>query len=80
MSKINNQLIGMAGVYFVASELSRRGFIALPTVRNTVGIDLVVASTDGSFQANLQVKTSFQRVSSPWPVGNNYADFNWKGF
>ena len=31
-------LIGIAGVHYVVSELSRRGLVALPTIRNTAGI------------------------------------------
>ena len=51
-------LIGAAGVHYVVSELSRRGLIALPTIRNTSGIDVIVTGRDGSRHANLQVKTS----------------------
>jgi len=58
VSRIDNALIGAAGVHFVVSELSLRGLIALPTTRNTVGIDVVVVSLDGSLHANLQVKAS----------------------
>lgn len=54
-------LIGAAGVFHVASELSLRGMIALPTIRNTAGFDLIAASRDGLRHANIQVKTSSQR-------------------
>jgi len=53
-----NTLMGIAGVHYVVSELSRRGFIAMPTIRNTAGIDVLVAEPDGSGQAVLQVKTA----------------------
>jgi len=53
----NKTLVGTAGVHFVVSELSLRGLIALPTIRNTAGIDILVSEPDGSGQANLQVKT-----------------------
>lgn len=56
-------LIGAAGVHFVAAELSRRGMIALPTIRNTAGYDLIVTSADGKHHANIQVKTSRSRKS-----------------
>jgi hypothetical protein len=39
--KINSQLAGVSGEYFVAAELSRRGFIASITMRNTRGIDIL---------------------------------------
>lgn len=53
-----NTLTGIAGVHYVVSELSRRSLIAMPTIRNTAGIDVLVAEPDGSGQAVLQVKTS----------------------
>jgi hypothetical protein len=65
--KLPNDLIGIAGVHFVASELTLRGLIALPTIRNTAGIDILVSELDGSCQANLQVKTSLKKVNF-WPT------------
>lgn len=69
--RVQNTLIGIAGVHFVVSELSLRGLIALPTIRNTAGVDVLVASTDASWHANLQVKTSQRKVTF-WPVGMSY--------
>jgi hypothetical protein len=43
-------LIGAAGVHFVCGELSRRGFIALPTIRNTRGIDILAITPKGKLQ------------------------------
>jgi len=60
-------LIGAAGVFHVAAELSLRGMIALPTIRNTAGYDLIVTSHDGSKHANIQVKTSGQYPTF-WPI------------
>lgn len=59
----NTALVGIAGVHYVVSELSRRGLIALPTVRNTAAYDVVVVSPDGRRHAMLQVKASSKRVS-----------------
>ena len=59
----SNALIGIAGVHFVASELSRRGMIALPTVRNTVAYDIVALNVEGTRHANIQVKASSKKVS-----------------
>ena len=56
--QISNNLIGIAGVHYVVSELSRRGLIAMPTIRNTAGIDVLVAEPNGRGQAMLQVKTA----------------------
>ncbi|HEX77102.1 MAG TPA: hypothetical protein G4O03_01625 [Dehalococcoidia bacterium] len=75
-SKVANTLIGIAGVHFVVSELSLRGLIALPTIRNTAGVDVIVASSNGSWHANLQVKTSQRKVTF-WPVSTHYEQ--WRG-
>jgi hypothetical protein len=69
--QLDKSLIGAAGVHFVVSELSLRGLIALPTIRNTAGIDVVVVNYDRTWHANLQVKTSKRKVSF-WPIGSRY--------
>ena len=68
---VAKSLIGAAGVHHVASELSLRGLIALPTIRNTAGIDIVASDPAGTWFANIQVKTSRSRVGF-WPVGKNF--------
>jgi hypothetical protein len=73
---LDKALIGAAGVHFVAAELSLRGLIALPTIRNTAGIDLVVVNKSGTWQANLQVKSSRSKVGF-WPIGKHYE--SWRG-
>jgi len=45
----DTSLIGAAGVHFVVSELSLRGLIALPTIRNTAGVDVVIANKAGTW-------------------------------
>jgi len=62
----NTALIGIAGVHFVVGELSQRGMIALPTIRNTAGFDIIVASADGRKHANIQVKTSSKENPRYW--------------
>ncbi len=54
-------LTGSAGVHFVCAELCMHGLIALPTIRNTKGMDVVVLTQDGTFVANVQVKTLQKR-------------------
>ena len=44
----NTSLIGAAGVHHVVSELSLRGLIALPTIRNTAGVDVIVTNMNGN--------------------------------
>lgn len=55
--KLSKILSGIAGEYFVAAELSRRGFIAAVTLRNTRGADILVSRTDSEKSATIQVKT-----------------------
>lgn len=52
-------LTGIAGEYFVAAELSRRGYIASITLRNTRGIDIQASNADASKSTGIQVKTKF---------------------
>jgi hypothetical protein len=79
MSKLyptkDTALIGAAGVHFVVSVLSLRGLIALPTIRNTVGVDVVVVSGNGNWHANLQVKTSRSKVGF-WPISHKFEAWN----
>jgi len=70
----DTSLIGAAGVHFIVSELSLRGLIALPTIRNTAGVDIVVTNKAGTWQANIQVKSSRSRVGF-WPIGTKYNDW-----
>ncbi|MFC1678646.1 hypothetical protein ACFL2T_00300 [Elusimicrobiota bacterium] len=65
--KIALDAIGAAGVYFVVMRLSPHNLVALPTIRNTAGIDVLVSTSDGSPLAALQVKTSQKRVTG-WPT------------
>ena len=56
--KLESTLVGVAGEYLVAGELSLRGYIASITLRNSRGIDIIVSSSNGSQSATLQVKTN----------------------
>ncbi len=73
----NISLIGSAGVHYVCAILSINGLIALPTIRNTKGMDIVVLKQSGDLYANIQVKTS-SRKKSFWPIGKNYKKWNGK--
>ena len=57
MVKISKILSGVAGEYFVAAELSRRGFIASISLRNTRNIDILCSTEDGKRSVTIQVKT-----------------------
>jgi hypothetical protein len=66
-----NAIIGIAGVHYVVSELSRRNLIALPTTRNVAGYDVIVLTPDGTKHANIQVKTSLRYNTFMMPSSRN---------
>lgn len=53
-----NQLTGMQGVYLVAAELTRRGFVASPTSRSARGADILVTDQHCKRAYSVQVKTN----------------------
>lgn len=69
---MKGQLTGMAGVYLVAAELSRRGFIASPTSRSARGADILVTDQACRNSFSVQVKTN-AKPSSFWLVGKHVA-------
>lgn len=56
--KISSILAGVSGEYFVAAELSRRGYICSVTLKNTKGIDILVCNEDATKTLGIQVKTN----------------------
>jgi hypothetical protein len=64
-NKISSINAGVAGEYFVAAELSKRGYIASITLRNTKGIDILATNAEATKSVNIQVKTS-QGKSRNW--------------
>jgi len=74
--RMNPQLTGAAGVFYVAAELSMRGMVAMPSIRNTKGADILVSNPEGTKFALIQVKTSKSKVGF-WPIGEGARD--WKG-
>ncbi len=55
---LKGQLTEMRGVYLVASELSRLGFIASPTSRSAIGADILVTDQSCQRSFSVQVKTN----------------------
>jgi hypothetical protein len=55
--KLPGLQVGIAGEYFVAAELSRRGYVASLTLRNTRGIDILASNRDATKSVGIQVKT-----------------------
>lgn len=56
--KFDNILDGVSGEYFVAAELSRKGYIASLTLRNTRGVDILCTNLDATKAVSIQVKTT----------------------
>ena len=56
-NKIETQIIGNAGMYYVCYQLSRMGLNVMPTARNARGIDVVAYNLDNSEYCGIQVKT-----------------------
>jgi len=64
--KTKGVLTGVAGEYFVAAELTVRGYIASITLKNTKGIDILVSNQDASKSIGIQVKTSNNIKKKSW--------------
>jgi len=66
--RLEHTLVGVAGEYFVAGELSVRGFTAAITLRNSRGIDIIATHPDGRGSVSIQVKTSSGK-GAKWILG-----------
>jgi hypothetical protein len=55
---LTKQLTGMRGVYLVAAELSKLGFIASSTSRSAIGADILVTDQACQRAYSIQVKTN----------------------
>ena len=73
-AKISSGLAGVSGEYFVAAELSRRGYIASITLRNTKGVDILCSSGDVTRQFGIQVKTN-RRSNREWVLNDKSEDY-----
>ena len=63
--------IGVAGEYFVMAELTRRGYVASLTSKNTKAIDLLVSDKNGRQLAAVQVKTCDNVQQHKWKMSNS---------
>jgi hypothetical protein len=68
-------LTGVAGEYFVAAELSRRGYIASITLRNTRGMDILATNQEGSRSITIQCKTT-QKSRKAWMLNEKCENFS----
>jgi hypothetical protein len=72
--KIPPILAGVAGEYYVAAELSRRGHIASISLRNTRGIDILATNQAGTRSITIQVKAN--QLSRPvWILSEKSENF-----
>jgi hypothetical protein len=67
-------LTGVAGEYFVAAELSRRGYIASISLRNTRGIDILATNQAATRSITIQCKTN-QSGARNWMLNEKSEDF-----
>lgn len=67
------QMTGMRGVYLVAAELCRMGFIASPTSRSAGGADILVTDQRCKRAFSVQVKTNAKTFDF-WLVGEHAQD------
>lgn len=72
--KISSILAGVSGEYFVAAELSRRGYISSVTLKNTRGIDILVANESATKTLGIQVKTN-QGDRKAWVLNEKAEEF-----
>ncbi|KPP84581.1 MAG: hypothetical protein HLUCCO07_05635 [Rhodobacteraceae bacterium HLUCCO07] len=75
---MKNQMTGNAGLFYIAWELTRRGWNVMPTVRNARGADLYAAPVDDeeavipiqskalSKRAAVPLGTDLERLRSRW--------------
>lgn len=73
-NKISKILSGVAGEHFVAAELTRRGYIASLTSKNTKGIDILASNEDASKTVGIQVKTK-QTGGDGWILSKGNEDY-----
>lgn len=73
--KIPSLLAGVSGEYFVAAELSRRGYIASISLRNTRGIDILATNQTATRSITIQVKTN-QFAQTTWMLSEKGEDFS----
>ena len=70
--KMNSQVVGNIGLYYVCYQLSKRGWNVLPTSRNAKGIDIVIYDQLGNRRHTIQVKALSKR--SPVPFSRDFKD------
>jgi len=67
--KLDAQVVGNVGLYYVCYHLSRMGWNVMPTARNARGIDVVAYDKSGKKFVGIQVKALSRR--NPVPLGTS---------
>ena len=67
MPKLEAQIVGNIGLYYVSYRLSQLGWNVMLTARNAKGIDLIAYSLNGPSYVGIQIKSLSKR--SPVPLG-----------
>jgi len=79
--KSKGALTGIAGEYFVAAELSRRGYVASVTLKNTKGIDIMASNMTSTHEKSkaigIQVKANSRRRRE-WVLNQKAEDYSAK--
>jgi hypothetical protein len=63
---MKKNIIGVAGEYFVAAELSQMSIVATLTLKNTPKIDILATNLENGSYANIQVKTMSLDNNAGW--------------
>ncbi len=72
--KLNSVLAGVSGEYFAAAELSKRGYIASITLRNTKGVDILCSNGEATKTVGIQVKTN-RGTARSWILNQKAEDY-----
>jgi hypothetical protein len=76
-ARLENQVVGNVGMFYVCYRLSRLGWNCMPTARNARGIDVLIYNQDNSRKLSIQIKTLSKLA--PVPLGKHlrhlFADF-----
>lgn len=73
---MKKNIVGVAGEYFVAAELSQKGIIATLTLKNTPRVDVLATNLETGATANIQVKTMSVENTAGWRLSEKDAEIS----
>lgn len=68
--------LGVSGEYFVIAELTRQGYVASLTSKNTKAIDILASSKDGRRCVSIQVKSCSNNKLNTWKLNEKVEAIN----